>query len=80
MVRTQIYLRENQKKALDKLSSQHGESIAELIRKAVDEFIAKKASTFDDALEECFGIWKGRKDIGKAEDYVRKLRSEWELR
>ena len=80
MVRTQIYLNESQKKALDKLSSQYGESVAELIRKAVDEFLAKKASTFEDALEKSFGIWKGRKDIGKAEDYVRRLRSEWELR
>jgi len=80
MIRTQIYLNENQKRALDKLSSRYGESIAELIRKAVDEFLFKEASSFDDVLEESFGIWKGRKDIGKAEDFVRRLRLEWELR
>jgi len=80
MVRTQIYLDEGQKTALDKLSAESGATVSELIRRAVDEFIAKRGVDFEDALERSFGIWRGRKDIGKTRGYVRKLRSEWEDR
>jgi len=80
MVRTQIYLDERQKSALDKLSVERGASVSDLIRQAVDHFIAKASTDFEEALEQSFGIWKSKHRVGESSEYVRKLRSEWKER
>ena len=80
MVRTQIYLDERQKSALDKLCVERGASVSDLIRQAVDLFIAKASTDFDEALDLSFGIWQGRRKIGESSEYVRKIRSEWDGR
>ena len=80
MVRTQIYLNERQKSILDKLSAERGSSVSDLIRQAVDQFIAKASNDFEEALDLSFGIWRGRKEFGKSSEYVRSLRNEWQER
>jgi len=42
MNRTNIYLPEKIKSALDKLSKETGLSMAELVRRAIDEFLKKQ--------------------------------------
>jgi hypothetical protein len=80
MVRTQIYLDERQKSALEKLSSDRGVSISVLIRQAVDKFIVKASTDFEEALELSFGIWKNRPEFSDSSEYMEKLRKEWKER
>jgi hypothetical protein len=80
MVRTQIYLDERQKSVLEKLSAERGASVSDLIRQAVDQFIAKASTDFEEALDLSFGIWQGRQELGEPSEYVRNLRSEWQKR
>jgi hypothetical protein len=60
---------------LDKIASKKDLSRAEIVRRAVRQFIRDMESipNFDDM----HGIWKDRKDIGDAVEYQRKLRAEW---
>jgi len=80
VVRTQIYLDEKQKSALDRLSAERGATVSDLIRQAVDQFIVKKSPDFEKALDRSFGIWRHRKDLDEPNKYVRKIRQEWETR
>lgn len=81
MIRTQIYLGEEQKRALEQLSLREGVPLAELIRRAVDEFLEKtKQDSFSRALEASFALWRDRTELGESQDYVRRLRREWEAR
>ena len=77
MVRTQIYLDERQKLALEKLSAIQGASMSDLIRKAVDQFINRVSPDFDKALDRSFGIWRHRQDLDEPSLEIRKMRSEW---
>lgn len=66
MVRTQIYLDERQKEELERLSAEHGVSVAELIRSAVDRMLEEERARtmeFEAALDKTFGLWKERTDI-----------------
>lgn len=75
MVRTQIYLTEEEKSALNTISHQVGKRQSELIREAVDELIARYSeSRRQEELEKAVGIWKGRDDLP---DFGR-LRKEWD--
>jgi len=80
MVRTQIYLDEGQKSALNRLSAKRGATISDLIRQAVDQFVGRVTSDFDSALNQSFGIWRHRHRLGESSRYVREIRSEWEER
>lgn len=81
MIRTQIYLDEEQKRTLERLSTQEEVSMAELIRRALDEFLERvKQDNFLNALERSFALWQDRTDLEESQDYVRKLRREWEAR
>ncbi len=80
MVRTQIYLDEGQKLALGRLSAERQATVSELIRQAVDQFIGRGSSEFEEALEESFGVWRYRHRLGDSSRYVRDIRSEWEKR
>ena len=80
MVRTQIYLDEGQKLALGRLSSERQATVSDLIRQAVDQFIGRVSSEFEEALEESFGVWRYRHRLGDSSTYVRNIRSEWKKR
>ena len=77
MVRTQIYLTEEEKNGLEAIALSHGVSQSDLIRQAIDDLLARigeidKASILD----EIAGIWADRKDIPD----VRDLRAAWRRR
>lgn len=70
-LRTQIYLTADQRKALDDMSRREDASLAELIRTAVDEFLAQRPLEVDDALDQTFGT------VPEAQSASR---NEWRLR
>jgi hypothetical protein len=81
MRRTQIYLGEDQKDALSKLSQTRGVPMAELVREAIDAYLVwASGQEVKDALARCFGIWKDRTDITDSDAYVRDLRRTWRNR
>ncbi|MCY3605352.1 MAG: ribbon-helix-helix domain-containing protein [Gammaproteobacteria bacterium] len=64
MVRTQIYLTEEQRNELIAMSRRQGKRQSELIREAVDRFIENSSSQRrQDALSGAAGIWKDRDDL-----------------
>ncbi len=65
MVRTQIYLEEEQVEALRRLAAQTGRRQSALIRDAVDRLIAQAPPTEDRLarLRRAFGAWSARDDI-----------------
>ncbi len=77
-MRTQIYLDETQTERLDQLASFAGTSRSELIRCAVDAYVAahdeasaERRERFRDALDATFGI---AKDLPDGEQYVEGIR------
>lgn len=80
MVRTQIYLNEDQKSTLDRLSVEKKTTVSNLIRDAIEEYLTRVSPDFQGALERSFGIWKNRKLKETSSGYVRDLRAEWEKR
>lgn len=71
-MRTIVELPEEQIEALKRLSEQYRLSRAELMRRAVAEYIDRHA---EEQGGEVFGIWKGRERDGL--EYQHQLRSEW---
>ncbi|VGO23089.1 ribbon-helix-helix protein, CopG family [Pontiella sulfatireligans] len=64
MVRTQIYLTEEEKTGLGVLAKSTGKKQAELIREAVDQLIMSASDSQRDAvLSKASGMWKDRKDL-----------------
>jgi hypothetical protein len=56
-------------------------SLSALMRVALNDFLEKpKGGDFQQALNEAFGIWKDRKDMGSSSEYVQKLRKGWSTR
>ncbi|MFO7767524.1 MAG: ribbon-helix-helix protein, CopG family [bacterium] len=75
MRRTQIYLTEEEREALRLLSEREGRPMSELIREAVDRYIARRsASTREEALRNARGIWRDRDDLPDFE----RLRAEFD--
>ena len=54
-LRTQIYLSEEQRRRLDLLRRARGDSLAELIRTAVDDYLDREGLEPEGALELTFG-------------------------
>lgn len=71
-MRTIVDLPEEQIEALKRLSSQSKLSRAELMRRAVAEFLRQHQT---EGAEDAFGIWRHRQQ--NALDYQSALREEW---
>ncbi len=74
MVRTQIYLTEREKSALEAMARRTGKTQSELIREAIDAMIA--APDLDDRralLAAGRGLWEGRTDLPDFEALRREM-------
>lgn len=75
MIRTQIYLTEQQRSALNRFSSESGKKQSEIIREALDTLIVKFDKNKRQAvLDRVAGMWKDREDLPDAG----KLRQAWD--
>jgi len=77
MERTQIYLTAKQKEELQKLAKEKGTSMAELIREAILEYIAKNKDDFINKITNTNGIWADRNDITDSDAYINEMRKNW---
>jgi hypothetical protein len=55
-VRTQIYLTAEQRAALDELRRRDGKSLAEIVRDALDAYVAENGADPDPPLAATFGV------------------------
>lgn len=63
---------------LDQLAAEQGKSRAAVLRDAVSTFKAQSAPVSGkEWLDQAFGIWKDRTDIGDAVDWQRRERASW---
>jgi len=75
MIRTQIYLTDQQRSELAMLSEIQGKKQSELIREAIDILIEQASQERrNKILYKTAGIWKNRSDIPD----LKKMRSEWD--
>ncbi len=64
MVRTQIYLTEEEREDLRKIAKETGKKQSELIREAVDEYVAdRQADKQLEIIDKIAGIWKNRTTV-----------------
>lgn len=74
MNRTQIYLTEEEQKALRAIANLRETTQSEVIREAIDQYIIKHQQVYRvQMLREARGIWADRDDINAAA-----LRAEWD--
>jgi hypothetical protein len=75
MVRTQIYLTEEQQKTLRRLVSQTGRKQSELIREAIDRYVAAERTVdYASLVRSGAGLWRERTDLPDFDS----LRSEFD--
>ncbi|VWB41008.1 hypothetical protein BLA6993_01829 [Burkholderia lata] len=69
MIRIPVDLSDDQHAALTRIATRQSSSPAEIIRNAIDAYIAQQDRTLADNV---FGLWKGRNVVDQED-----LRSEW---
>ncbi len=75
MVRTQIYLTDEERNALAAMARATGKKQSELIREAVDQMIERSdVNRRRDVLTRAAGLWKDRDDLPD----FRQLRQQWD--
>lgn len=75
MIRTQVYLSEQDRQALRELSDSTGKPMSELIREAIDLLVRRSGYAGKKAvLRSLAGIWRDRTDLPDFEA----VREEWE--
>jgi hypothetical protein len=75
VVRTQIYLTENQRNELATMAKAIGKKQSELIREAIDRLIDQTGrGRRESVLRKAVGIWKDRTDLPD----FNTIRSEWD--
>lgn len=75
MIRTQVYLTEEEQQALRAMAQETGTTQSALIRLAIDGFIERQADADRlTRLRRGRGMWEGREDLPD----LRELRREWE--
>jgi predicted DNA-binding protein len=78
MVRTQVYLTEEQERGLKQLAASTGRRQSELIRAAIDGYLAQEESSdWKKALEAVRGMWADRDDL---DAFYADLRKDWDRR
>ena len=75
MKRTQLYLDEEVHERLRSLAERQGRTISDVVREAVaraygSDIVDKRIDT----LENVSSIWQDRKDLGRTDAYVRRMR------
>ena len=53
--RTQVYLTQEQRERIDEVAARSGQSLAEIVRLALDEYLEERAPDPDAALKATFG-------------------------
>jgi predicted DNA-binding protein len=66
-VRTQIYLTEEQRRRIDELTDARGDSLAEIVRKALDRYLDEEFEAVEAALGATFGADPGARSIDRDE-------------
>lgn len=75
MVRTQIYLTEDQRAEIATIANRSGKRQSEIIREALDRFIEQTSRHRREAvLREAAGIWRDRMDLPDLDA----MRREWD--
>jgi Arc/MetJ-type ribon-helix-helix transcriptional regulator len=78
MIRTQVYLTEEQERGLKRLAASSGRKQSELIREAVDRLLSDKHQrSWRKSLEPMFGMWADRPEM---DHLVRDLREQADAR
>ena len=72
-MRTIVDLPDRQIEGLKRISNTSHSSRAELVRRAIDEYLARHLPAQDDG---AFGLWKKRKTDGVT--YQNRARNEWD--
>jgi len=76
MHRTQVYLTDEERKAIQALARQSGKSFSATLRDAIDDYIAKyRTEALSKAIEASYGCWRDRDDLT-----LEALRHEWDAR
>ncbi len=77
MKRTQLYIEDDVFRILRRLSREKTTTISELVRAAVKKTYAlEKPDHAEAVLRKAAGIWKDRRDIRSADQYVRTMRKD----
>lgn len=77
-MRTLVDIPEDDIQWLDRKAAEEGKSRTALVREAVASFRANAQPTSDKSwLDQAFGIWKDRTDIGDAVEWQRRERASW---
>ena len=77
-MRTLVDIPDDDIRWLDEKAAGEGKSRTALVREAVAAYRAEnQASSGKDWLDQAFGIWKDRDDIGDAVEWQRRERASW---